>query len=690
LREDSLGKDSENNDETNQQNIETEKEVQEYKKTSERNLKRKRIRVRDFCYFCKNFILNFSRHIFRHHSTELEVQSALAHPKGSLKRKQFLSALRKKGNYLSYSQTAFKPVKKCNSESEKTDYLPCSKCLGFYSKKQLWRHVKKCDNTASTNHAQTDAQNFLVRHVKVDDNLSKKVFPRMIPDKISLVAKEDKLICMFGAQHLRTHPGEHFTNVVSRKMRELAKLLVEVTRLNPDINSLEQVLKPQYYDTLVRATKIVARYNETSQKFAAPTYAMNIATTVKQCCRIALLQSRSKNSKEGAVQTASVQADIKSLSKLIKDNWKIDISSQAADDLHVKKWNKTIVPLAADIKIFKDYLSGVSKQSSDILTKSEGRANVEAFNKLVEATFCRVLLLNRRRPGELQRIKLNDYNNCDSDKYEEFDKTLTPTEKILVDQLKRIVIRGKREREEPVLFTTEVQEDIKTILSVRHMYVAENNDLLFVKVGGSTVCGYKTVENYAKASGAKNYKALTYTHLRNLLATMAQLFTMTESEIEQLATLIGHSPSGHKNNNKLPSDVYQIVKISKLLLLMQDGKANKYQGKASNEIEFNLDEEITRNLKDNQGGLSHISLGRDEPPASQETSHKKSKKKRILVPWTTEQKNVVTKYFKDHIKCKKPPKRFECDKLKNKYAELFYNKDWLKIKVFIQNIYSKS
>lgn len=77
----------------------------------------------------------------------------------------------------------------------------------------------------------------------------------MKPDIIYL----DKLICLFGAQYLRTHHGEHFATVASRKMRELAKLLTEVTKLKPDITSLEQILKPQHYDTLVHATKVVAR-----------------------------------------------------------------------------------------------------------------------------------------------------------------------------------------------------------------------------------------------------------------------------------------------------------------------------------------------------------------------------------------------------------------------------------------------
>lgn len=75
---------------------------------------------------------------------------------------------------------------------------------------------------------------------------------------------------------------------------------------------------------------------------------------------------------------------------------------------------------------------------------------------------------------------------------------------------------------------------------------------------------------------------------------------MAELELEQLATFMGHTLSVHKNNYRLPSDVYQTAKISKLLLLMEDGKADEYQGKTLDEIELNMDEEVIGNEIENQ------------------------------------------------------------------------------------------
>ncbi|CAH2008172.1 unnamed protein product [Acanthoscelides obtectus] len=57
-----------------------------------------------------------------------------------------------------------------------------------------------------------------------------------------------------------------------------------------------------------------------------------------------------------------------------------------------------------------------------------------------------------------------------------------------------------------------------------------------------------------------------------------------------------------------------------------------------------------------------------------------NKKKRILTPWTSEQKEAVTFFFNKNIKMKKAPKRKDCEEIKSLYPELLANKDWLKIK----------
>lgn len=46
---------------------------------------------------------------------------------------------------------------------------------------------------------------------------------------------------------------------------------------------------------------------------------------------------------------------------------------------------------------------------------------------------------------------------------------------------------------------------------------------------------------------------------------------MNENELEQLATLIGHTLDVHRSSYRLPDDVFQTAKIAKIVLLMEQG-----------------------------------------------------------------------------------------------------------------------
>lgn len=80
----------------------------------------------------------------------------------------------------------------------------------------------------------------------------------------------------------------------------------------------------------------------------------------------------------------------------------------------------------------KRYLDDLMQQSKIKLLATE--KNVQAYKDLTEATYCSLLLFNKRRVGELQRIPLDLYlkhNNTLSSG--EFEKLLTPSEKILIN-----------------------------------------------------------------------------------------------------------------------------------------------------------------------------------------------------------------------------------------------------------------
>ncbi|KAG5866065.1 hypothetical protein JTB14_025261 [Gonioctena quinquepunctata] len=433
-------------------------------------------------------------------------------------------------------------------------------------------------------------------------------------------------------------------------MRELAEILIEIKKLEPTMNNMFEALKPQYFDSFVIATK----------------------------------------------QTAEAEADLKTMIHLFNSNWRFGISNQAGNDVNLGRWNKiTVVPLASDLEKLRKYLISMANEAVEKLPDSE-HDNI-SLSILLETVFCRVILLNRKRPGELQRMFLATYVNSEGTQknHEGF------SEKILLNTLKRVVIRGKRGRGVPVLSGIDVQKHVQVLIRLRKNFVSDNNPHLFALPSSTTsIYGYKVFQKYARACGAENPNAITWSRLRKHLATSTQLFDRNENKIEQLATSMGHTIGVHENSYRLPDDIYQTAKISKLLILMEDGRGKDFKGRKLNEIELNLEEnllekeaEVTED-KNLDEKLAELLDAHDEAEYYQNTSStskkiempnqdsaQKPKKHRVLIKWTEEQKTVVQEFFKNHIKKRKPPKRHECEELIKQNERLLHNKNWLKIKV---------
>lgn len=55
--------------------------------------------------------------------------------------------------------------------------------------------------------------------------------------------------------------------------------------------------------------------------------------------------------------------------------------------------------------------------------------------------------------------------------------------------------------------------------------------------------------------------------------------------------------------------------------------------------------------------------------------------------WEAEQKLIMKQYFNEHIRKKITPKKQECLVFQNENRDMFVNKSWLQIKVFVYNMF---
>jgi len=444
---------------------------------------------KDLCIFCEEQVTNLTRHMQRKHGEEIEVAQFLALKKGSNERKKLIDQLRKRGNFFNNisDMPKMKPVRRPNQFSEQpqaTDYLPCTFCYGLYKKNYLRRHTKVCSLKKNSvegtqrRKVQAESQSLLVAFESEYTKLVEQVFPRMAPDNISLVVKNDPLIRAFGTRYLKCHKEKHLITVVSNKMRELGRFLMAMRQNCDTLLTLQDCLTPNLFDNIIKSTKQIAGYDSKTDSFGAPSLVLKIGTSLKQCCDIAEYMILKKSPLLRPVKDTDI-SDIKTVENLIQKQWSYELATNASKELYQKKWNKpALLPLTSDIKIFRDHL--VLEQKNAIQKLKINPIDIVAYKSLQETILAQLILLNRKRAGEVQRILLSTYLNTPIEALqEEIASSLSKVENELTKKFKRIVIRGKRGRGVPILFTPKLQKAISVLISIRKTICNKNNEYLF-------------------------------------------------------------------------------------------------------------------------------------------------------------------------------------------------------------------
>ncbi|XP_031334400.1 uncharacterized protein LOC116164372 [Photinus pyralis] len=411
---------------------------------------------------------------------------------------------------------------------------------------------------------------------------------------------------------------------------------------------------------------------------------------------------------ETEVQGPSNVKILQNIVSLVNERWKFDMGSLALKDLNEKHSSKPkTLPITSDIIKFRDYTTSVADQSMAVL--KENIRDQISFKKLTEASLVLTILLNRKRVGDVQYIKLNTYlENQSSDEQEECMKALSESEKMLCKHFKRIVTIGKGSKCVPILFPKNGQTYIDTLLDARrgNDLIPKENPYLFAAIGTKDkwVNASQILRKYSENCGAANPGTLRSSRLRKQIATVLQILHLNESEKEQVASFMGHTKKTHEEYYRLPQDVYQTAKISKLLLIMEKGEGADHQGKSLQEIDVEL-EAMNDDCKqsDDEGEND----AEPQVPENDIEDTKINEEPEIVIrdkirnvtvtnkgsegnkrgKWNTIQKNIMKDVFKKHIKNKIPPKKHECMKLKDDHKELFEQKTWVQIKVFVYNTF---
>lgn len=523
----------------------------------------------------------------RKHSNETEVAKILILPKGSKERRNAWITLISKGNYNHNCKVLekgrgtiipkYRPRK--NEEKEKEKYLPCVHCLGFFVGTDLWKHQKTCPANKSLQkfkHPVCEGRLLLPCDSKISKELH-QIISKMRNDVITLTVKNDKTILQFGkrlCEKLGHHSHNH--NYIAQRMRELARLMIAVQDIKPDVRKLEEILYPEYWDTLLNAVRNVAGYNENSHGYQVPSLPLKLGHSLSKCAKILRNMAIMENDSE-----RKQKAD--EFFNLYNDEWGERITSHALETLQTAKFNKPkLLPTVQEVTTFHKFL----KSKLDSILKKE---NINDYRELAEICLVQLILFNRKRSGEVERIKVAQiksmYESAEVD--DEVKKSLSKFEVALLKTHKRIEIRGKRGRKVPILLTNEMVNAIEKLMKMREE-LGIKSDYLFIGKGCLLPFrGHDCMRKLANQCRPDLLNTLMRsTNLRKQLATMSQILNLSLRDQDVLAKFMGHDLSVHREYYRLPESTLEVAKVAKILHCINEGKLSSVKDSTLDELQL--------------------------------------------------------------------------------------------------------
>ncbi|XP_064628861.1 uncharacterized protein LOC135488255 [Lineus longissimus] len=528
-------------------------------------------------------------------------------------------------------------------------------------------------------------------------------------DDIARVVKSDKLILKFAEKlYLKHgHDRDQFPPV-RNSLREAGRLLIELRKVvkKPDAG-LEEFIDPMHFQLVVEAVHGIAGFDLSSHKMATPSLALKVGHTLKKCAKIIkgfALQVGDKITIEKA----------QGFIELLEMEWTERVSTHALRTMGENKRNKVqLIPLTNDcVKLTKWLREKAAKAYLDVeMPTNTVSGTSAAWCELSDTLLSTVILFNRRRQGEVSRMKLADFVQTHQSRQEDIMKAFSPFEQKLCKALHRIEIVGKRGRTVPVLLTADMHNWMKKVVCCETRSIVgvnQANFYIFAARHGSLghLRGTDTLSEHSSKCGAKHPELIRSTRLRKQVATLSQILNLKDNELDILANFLGHDVRIHRDFYRLPEDSLQVAKVSKILVASEQGTLASYHGKSLDEMDVDIDEVISfEEESDAEGedevddigsadvdvsvttatgaGTSAKSSASTSGPSTP-TEDKSGQKKAKPVPWTDEQRQAVRHYFTQHIALGKCPSKREVEGCQTEEPCL-KKRAWRNIKDFVRN-----
>ncbi|XP_057183197.1 uncharacterized protein LOC130549867 isoform X3 [Triplophysa rosa] len=555
----------------------------------------------NICFVCQKPVFKIARHFKTHIKEDGDIAKALSLPAGSKTRKELLEKLRNRGNFMHNNEVlksgsgSLKVKRKAKGDSKKYEY--CIHCKGMFLRHELWRHMKRCSSKPgdSEHHGRKYVLG-LAALVKAScsstENGVLKMISHMHDDEISTVVRNDFCLLRFAESLYSKHghdPSKH--DYIRQKIRQVGRFLQTLHKISP-IMTLEDSIKPQNFMTVIKAVQVTAGFDKNTNSYKTPSLALKIGHSLLKVSDIVRCHALMAGNEDLIKSSEAFQ-------KLYQAKWSEYISHCALTTISDSKYNKPDnLPLTEDIKKLHQHLDKSAELATAALKEV---ATAQNYSSLARTILTKIVLFNRRRIGEVSKMKLMNFLQRDHSHTHE-GTGLSNYEQKLCRYFERVELKGKRGRKVAVLLTPDMTNALNLLIANRkECSVPEENDYLFAVPQCLTYYrGHESLRRLADECGAQKPDCLRSTKLRKEIATTSQILNLKDNELDQLADFLGHDISVHRQFYRLSEPKIQSGKISKLLLALEKGKLHELHGKSLDQIGDFTDEDEEDDSEDEE------------------------------------------------------------------------------------------
>lgn len=622
------------------------------------------------CMFCYKKQTKLARHLETVHKNEDEVKKFKNLPKGCKERTDIIGLLRKKGNFKYNTSACLNDgnlivSRRPNAKKlrKATDFLPCVKCKAFFSKNSLRVHFKACTGISSARNrcVIVTGKKIAARlHCTANKMVREKLFPPLRDDDIVDLIKYDELVIVYANKMCEKYRNERYCEMIRQRMRLIGRFLKALKEINKDIQNLTDVFEPKYCQDTIRVINKLAGANDDTGHFQNPTVASSLGTILKYISKILINQCIIKHDDEKRKNT-------KNFLLLFTQEIEINVTRTVTESqVHMRRQKTVDLPLTSDIRKFYMYLQ---KNLEITYNKLKQKFDISTWLNLSEYTLLSIQVFNRRRPGELERILIEDFKKYEGINDVQKDTLLSEETQKMVERYVRFLIRGKLNRTVPVILDKKQVQCIELLLKYRSQAKIDQKNQYVFAVPGVKNAKYlracNIIRKHAVLCGAEHPERLRGTKLRKHIATTCIKLNLEEDEVTDLANFMGHDEKIHRNIYRQPVASRDILRVSRLLEVAQG-----------------------RNEEDKENSSDESSEG-EEPV-------KTPRKKRSTSPygfvnrrrWTPDETATALNEFEKNLKNKKLPSFKEIQEIKSK-CPILSRRSSPQIKTWLHNQFKK-